>query len=42
MNTPDHSLPQYDTLSIAELEARFEVQVLYLPAHPGEHGRCGA
>lgn len=40
MNTPDRSIPRHDALSIAELEARFEVQALYLPAHPIDQWRC--
>lgn len=40
MNTPDHSIPDHDALCIAELEARFEMQVLHLPTHPVEDWKC--
>jgi hypothetical protein len=40
MNTPDRSVPEADALSIAELEARFDMQPLHLPAHGLEHGRA--
>lgn len=37
MNTPDRSIPEADALSIAELEARFEMQTPHLPARGIEH-----
>lgn len=40
MNTPDRSIPEQDALSIAELEARFEMQVLHVPTHPVEDWKC--
>jgi hypothetical protein len=39
MNTPDRSIPDTDALSIAELEARFEMQGFHLP-RPPDDGMC--
>jgi hypothetical protein len=39
MNTPDRSIPEHDALSIAELEARFEMQVIHVPTNPVEDFR---
>ena len=43
MNTPEHSLTNDDIFSIAELEARFEMQALPLVAegNPAMDWACG-
>jgi hypothetical protein len=40
MNTPDRSLPD-EVFSIAELEARFEMEAVPVAAHPVLDWNCG-
>jgi hypothetical protein len=40
MNTPDRSLAEADAISIAELEARFEMQAVPLAGNPVTDWKC--
>ncbi len=40
MNTPDRSLPQHEAFSVAELEARFEMQALPAGLNPVPNWQC--
>jgi len=40
MNTPDRSLPQHEAFSVAELEARFEMQAVPVTLNPVTDWKC--